>query len=138
VDLAPLTDHDLVLTVIAAARARLGEATFATLWQAGRALPIEQAIAEALAPTTPPPPVPPLPARPAAAHGFTARELEVLRLLVAGRSDREIAEALFVARRTVQTHVAAIFGKLGVRSRTAAATAAIAAGVVPPRLDPPA
>ena len=132
------TNRARVEPVLAAARARLDEATFATLWQAGRSLPIEQAIAEALAPAAPPPPVPPPPPRPAAAHGFTARELDVLRLLVAGRSDREIAEALFVARRTVQTHVAAIFGKLGVRTRTAAATAAIATGVVTPRLDPPA
>ena len=52
--------------------------------------------------------------------------------MVAGRTDREIAEALFIGRRTAQGHVANIMAKLGVNSRTAAATAAIAAGFVAP------
>lgn len=52
------------------------------------------------------------------------------RLLVADRSDREIADGLFISHRTAQGHVAAIFGKLRVNSRTAAATAALAAGLV--------
>ena len=64
-------------------------------------------------------------------HGvLTERELEVLGLVVAGQTDREIAEALFIGHRTAQTHVANILAKLGVSSRTAAATAAIAAGIV--------
>lgn len=62
--------------------------------------------------------------------GITPRELEVLRLIVAGRSDREISEALFISRRTAQGHVARIFAKLGVKSRTAAATRALGAGLV--------
>jgi DNA-binding NarL/FixJ family response regulator len=62
--------------------------------------------------------------------GLTPREVEVLRLLVAGRTDREIAEELFISRRTAQGHVANIFAKLGVNSRTAAATAALRAGLV--------
>ena len=116
----------------AMARARLGAETFVATWDAGRRLPLEAALAEALA--IPGPPAVPVPGRPenrAAAHGLSARELEVLRLLVAGRTDREIAEALFISRRTAQGHVARIFAKLGVNSRTAAATTAIAAGIVP-------
>ena len=65
-----------------------------------------------------------------AGYGLTARELEVLRLLVAGHTDRQIAEELFISRRTAQGHVASIFNKLGVNSRTAAATAALRDGLV--------
>jgi LuxR family maltose regulon positive regulatory protein len=51
---------------------------------------------------------------------LTDRELEVLRLMAAGRSNAEIAQALVVAVSTVKTHVNRIFGKLGVTSRTQA------------------
>jgi LuxR family maltose regulon positive regulatory protein len=48
---------------------------------------------------------------------LTKRELEVLRLLVRGLSNQEIAEALVIAVGTVKTHVHNIYGKLGVRDR---------------------
>jgi DNA-binding NarL/FixJ family response regulator len=56
----------------------------------------------------------------------------VLHLLVYGHTDRQIAATLFVSHRTVHGHVASIFTKLGVNTRTAATTAAIAAGLVDP------
>jgi DNA-binding NarL/FixJ family response regulator len=56
--------------------------------------------------------------------------LEVLRLLVAGRTDREIAEALALSPRTVQVHVAHIYEKLGVHSRAEASVAASDAGLL--------
>jgi DNA-binding CsgD family transcriptional regulator len=46
--------------------------------------------------------------------------VDVLRLLVAGASNREIAHNLFVSPRTVQTHLTNIFGKFGVATRAAA------------------
>jgi DNA-binding NarL/FixJ family response regulator len=122
-------------------RARLGEAAFAAAWMSGRALPLETALAEAFAAGNTAPEAAALltePARGAGAHGLTERELDVLRLVVAGQTDREIAEALFIGHRTAQTHVANILGKLGVTSRTAAATAAIAAGIVAAPAGPPA
>ncbi|HYI13838.1 MAG TPA: LuxR C-terminal-related transcriptional regulator, partial [Thermomicrobiales bacterium] len=64
--------------------------------------------------------------------GLTARELEVLRYIVEGRSDREIANTLSVSHRTVGHHVSNILGKLHVSSRTAAVTVAIREGVVRP------
>ena len=54
------------------------------------------------------------------AHGLTGREVEVLRLVAAGKRNREIAEALIVSEHTVARHVQNIFTKLGVSSRTAA------------------
>ena len=54
------------------------------------------------------------------AHGLTARELEVLRLVAAGKSNREIASALVISEHTVARHLQNIFAKLRVSSRTAA------------------
>jgi DNA-binding NarL/FixJ family response regulator len=53
-------------------------------------------------------------------HGLTPRELEVLRLVAAGKSNREIASALVISEHTVARHMQNIFAKLDVSSRTAA------------------
>jgi DNA-binding CsgD family transcriptional regulator/tetratricopeptide (TPR) repeat protein len=63
--------------------------------------------------------------------GLTGRELEVLRLLVAGRSNREIAAALFIAPKTASVHVSNILAKLNAASRGEAAAIAAAAGLAP-------
>jgi DNA-binding CsgD family transcriptional regulator len=55
-----------------------------------------------------------------ATHGLTPRELEVLRLVATGKSNREIASALVISEHTVARHVQNILTKLGVASRTAA------------------
>ena len=57
--------------------------------------------------------------------GLSPRELEVLRLLTAGRTDSEIADALFISRRTAATHVRHIYEKLGISSRAEAAAWAV-------------
>ena len=57
-------------------------------------------------------------------HGLTTRELGVLEELCQGRRNADIARRLFVSEKTVDHHVSAILGKLGVRSRGEAAAAA--------------
>ena len=65
-----------------------------------------------------------------ASHGLTGRELEVLRLVAVGSSNREIAATLVISEHTVARHVQNIFAKLGVSSRTAAGAFAFAHGLV--------
>ena len=55
-----------------------------------------------------------------ASSGLSSRELEVLRLLATGKTNRAIADELVLAVRTVDRHVSNIFTKLGVSSRAAA------------------
>ena len=57
--------------------------------------------------------------------GLTSRELDILRLMVAGLSNPEIARKLFVSRSTVKFHVSNILVKLGAASRTEAVSMAI-------------
>ncbi|CAA9559565.1 MAG: hypothetical protein AVDCRST_MAG49-2287 [uncultured Thermomicrobiales bacterium] len=132
-------------------RARLGGAAFLAAMAEGRTHSLAMAADEAAAilagtsgvalgdgpdpaPSDGPDPAPegtPAPtAGPRAAGAGTGeplspREREVLRLLVDGRSDRDIAAALSISSRTASHHVARILAKLGVASRTAAATEAV-------------
>jgi non-specific serine/threonine protein kinase len=116
--------------LVAAIQTSLSMIQFATAWVDGRALSAEAAIA--LAQEDLPPPD----ARSAterrrchAPRGLTARELEVLRLLAQGLTDREIADALFLSRRTASDHVGHILRKLDARSRSDAAAFAVRQGL---------
>jgi DNA-binding NarL/FixJ family response regulator len=68
--------------------------------------------------------------RPVALDTLTTREHEVLRLLAAGLSNRELAHRLSISERTARTHVSSILDKLGLRSRTQAALYAVQHGLV--------
>lgn len=59
------------------------------------------------------------------ADGLSPREAEVLRLVAAGKRNREIADALVISIRTVETHVARTYTKLGAANRTEAAVLAM-------------
>jgi DNA-binding NarL/FixJ family response regulator len=61
---------------------------------------------------------------------LTGRELDVLQLLVKGRSNKELAESLRISEDTVKSHIKTLFDKLGVRDRTEAAISAIRHGIV--------
>ena len=64
------------------------------------------------------------------APALTARETEVLQLIVGGNSNKEIAAALFISEATVKTHINSLLNKLGVTDRTQAATTALQRGIV--------
>jgi DNA-binding NarL/FixJ family response regulator len=63
---------------------------------------------------------------------LTQREVEILGVVSEGRSNKSIAEGLFLSRKTVDRHLANIFVKIGVNSRTAAAAYAFARGLASP------
>jgi two-component system, NarL family, response regulator LiaR len=63
--------------------------------------------------------------------GITPRELEILELIAAGMSNREIAEKLFVSENTVKTHSSRLFSKLDARRRTQVVQRAKEAGLIP-------
>jgi two-component system, NarL family, response regulator LiaR len=70
-------------------------------------------------------------ARPAAhAEALTERELDVLRLAARGQTNKQIGLALGISDRTVQNHLANVYGKLEVASRTEAVTAALQRGLI--------
>jgi excisionase family DNA binding protein len=114
-------------------RQALGDTAFDAAWSAGRAASLAHTLADAEAFLTtaaadlagrdmPDPAV--------TATGLTPRELDVLHLLVEGKTNPEIAAALFIGRQTVVTHVRHILAKLGVETRTAAAVRAFQLGLV--------
>jgi DNA-binding NarL/FixJ family response regulator len=63
-------------------------------------------------------------------HELTARETDVLKQIVAGKSNKEIGAVLFISEATVKTHINSLLGKLGVTDRTQAATTALQRGIV--------
>lgn len=73
---------------------------------------------------------PPQVAEPPGLDHLTQRQVEVLRLVARGMTNAEIAEALFLSRRTVHAHLRAIFHKLGVGNRSAATRFAIQHGLL--------
>ena len=107
------------------ARAALGDEVFAATWAAGRAMPIEETVAEALAfvpsTTTASDRAPQTELK----TTLTPQEHRVLCLLAEGKTDRQIAERLFIARSTARRHVANLYQKLAVHSRAEATAYAL-------------
>lgn len=97
---------------LAAIEQQLAPDVYARAWQRGRSLTIRQHALQLLDELV-------SPAQPLI-EALTERELEVLRLVVSGRSNREIARRLVVSLGTVKKHLNNIFGKLHVQSRTQA------------------
>ncbi len=121
-------DHEQRRAVV---RAQLGEQAFASAWAQGRTLTPEQALVAQgamMGPTTTPAgPHCILHAGkvPTSPEGLTAREVEVLRLVAQGLTNKQVAEQLVISPRTVNSHLTAIYGKIGITSRSAATRYAI-------------
>jgi predicted ATPase/DNA-binding CsgD family transcriptional regulator len=124
---------------ITPARQGLGPARAAECWAAGRALPLEEVAAEALGEQdTASPAVTASAAGPAVrsdataqtiSHPLTHRELDVVRLIVRGYTNRQIAEALVISEGTAAVHVKHILNKLDLESRAKVAVWAVRLGL---------
>jgi predicted ATPase/DNA-binding CsgD family transcriptional regulator len=106
-------------------RQALGAAAYAAALTLGQIQPVERAIDQALTAA-----IDERCAPPTTGPGLTRRERDVLRQMAEGRSDPEIADALFLSTRTVSWHVGNILAKLAVDSRTAAVARAVRDGLV--------
>lgn len=122
---ARITDYQ---NHVRASRDAMGDDAFTAAWSEGRALTSDDAVAEVLAFAPESGSIPAMPAR--ETLGLSQRELVVLRLLAEGLTDQQIADALFVSRRTITSHTSSILAKLQLPSRTAAVAYAIRHGLV--------
>ena len=111
------------------ARRALGEAEFTREWDAGNRMPpseVQVEIVQLLAGHERPTVDGPVTKR----HDLSPRELDVLRLIAAGKTDRHIAEALYISQRTAEWHVRNVLGKLGAANRAEAAVLAARDGLL--------
>ena len=116
-------DDDAHTPGVADVRTTLGDDDFERAWAAGMSMPLEAVIAEALA-MAPNPTGEHVPGSldTASQHGLSPREIDVLRLIAAGRSNRQIAAELFISTRTAERHIENLYQKLDVHNRTDAIT----------------
>jgi len=135
--IAPI-DRDQYDTMIETLRAQLGE-TFDSIWESDRALgfaEVKQLSGEIIRDDPAPAPPSPRATRQAEINtlikqlGISEREIEVLTLVAAGKTDKDIADELFIGVRTVQSHVANLLTKLEVNARSAAVARALRAGII--------
>jgi ATP/maltotriose-dependent transcriptional regulator MalT len=130
-------EQEAIASTSAMARAALGDSIFATAWTAGRAIPLEEAVALALnlAAAQPPMPEPPQrdpgASRPRLPNGLTPREAEVLALIAGGSTNREIAEMLVISLGTVERHIANLYAKINARGRADATAYALRHNLLP-------
>ena len=124
-----LAIHTEIERITASVRAELDEETFAKLCAEGQAMSPEETIAYVLEPIAEgivePASVPAgaIESQQPYPDDLTEREVEVLRLIAAGKSNQEIAQGLVLSLRTVERHISNIYQKIGATGRIARATA---------------
>jgi non-specific serine/threonine protein kinase len=109
-------------------RAQLGDEAFAAARAAGRSMSLGEAVSEAMTIGSSEDSLRLVANAVPETGALTLREQDVLKLIVAGYSNRQIAEALFISHRTATTHVGHILGKLDVGTRAEAAAWAVQHG----------
>ena len=114
--------RDEVERIIASVRAELDGETFARLSAEGRAMSIAEVLAFAGSPTEAAGTFK-TEAQRAYLGDLTEREVEVLRLIAAGKSNQEIGQELVLSRRTVERHISNIYEKIGASGKVARASA---------------
>jgi predicted ATPase/class 3 adenylate cyclase/DNA-binding CsgD family transcriptional regulator len=137
-DVRPIPIIEEVLApALAAARATLGQTEYESAIADGGALSLDEAVAEAQAISALPVATPAVarsagPARDRSSEpsGLSPREIEVLRLLAAGHTSKEVAEALVLSVRTVERHITHVYEKIGARGRADAAAFALKHGLL--------
>ncbi len=128
VDVTPIPLAETILgEALAAARSVLSAARYAAVWGAGRALSLDEAVAEALAASSEPEPTESTPSTGVSA--ISSREQEILRLIAAGQTTRAIARGLGVSVTTVERHITHVYEKIGARGRAEATAYALRHGL---------
>jgi non-specific serine/threonine protein kinase len=117
----PAHRHKRHATAVEAARTQLGASPFDEAWEAGRTMSAEAAIEDALSEAQP--------GQAPAQHSLSPREQEVATLIARGLTSRQIAAALIVSEKTVDTHADHIRQKLGLNSRAQIAAWATSVGL---------
>jgi non-specific serine/threonine protein kinase len=124
---------DALMEQRAAARRTVGQPEVDRAVAKGQALTLAEAVAEVLSAQAltfgEGSGEAPIAGDPAVPDGLTTRELEVLRLVASGRSNREMAEELVLSVRTVERHVTNLYAKIGARSKVDATTYAFRHGL---------
>ena len=119
-------DAEQFEAALARSHERLQPAAWARAWAEGPHLSLDEATALIAAPTDVPVDVV------ADAAEITARQRDILRLLSAGRTNREIAQALSLSVATVERHLANLYERIGAHGRADAAMSAVRTGLVSP------
>jgi len=129
IDPADLPEYESTLELL---RSGLGRQAFDSAWAEGSVLPLQEIVALAMHPWITPQDLAALPNTQSARakySGLTARERQAASLIAQGKSNREIAEAMFVRLKTVETYVTRILNKLGFDSRVQIATWVLEVGL---------
>jgi DNA-binding CsgD family transcriptional regulator len=109
---SPVSDPEVAHTDVVAIRAGLTDEQFGAAWDLGQSISFADTVAYALEMEPSPASAPP-----ASAGKLSPRERDVLRLIAAGHSNKQIAAELFLSVHTIERHITNLYAKIGARGR---------------------